>query len=190
MITGVLLAAGKSTRMGQMKQLTFFQEKPLLERSLQPLIDSSLDEIILVLGYQYHEVLNTIKIKDKRLRVVINRQYEKGMSTSIRAAVKSVSDKTEAVIIALGDQPLITGAIIDRLIREFKRNNKGIVAPTYKGRRGNPVMLSRKYFSALAKLTGDEGAKSILKDNPTDIIKVEIGDDSILRDVDYQEDLL
>lgn len=189
MISALLLAAGESTRMGEMKQLLLFGEETMLEKSLSALLASEVGEIILVLGHGFEKILNALKISDPRVKIVLNRRYREGMSTSIRAGLSSVSPQAEAVLIALGDQPNLTAEVVNRLIASYKRSGKGIVYPVFKKKRGHPVLLGNKYFRMLRALRGDEGGRSLLMENPSDIEMVPVPRAELLWDFDTPSDL-
>jgi len=189
LISALLLAAGESTRMGEMKQLLLFGEETMLEKSLSALLKSEVGEIVLVLGHAFEKILNSLKISDPRMKIVLNRHFREGMSTSIRAGLGSVSPQAEAVLIALGDQPNLTAEVVNRIIASYKKSGKGIVYPAFKKKRGHPVLFGNKYFRLLRALRGDEGGRSLLVGNPSDIEMVPVPRAELLWDFDTPSDL-
>lgn len=182
MISAILLAAGESKRMGKLKQLMPFGQSTIVEQAIDNLFNSTVDEIIAVLGYRAEEVIKTIAAK--AVKLVVNPDYEQGMSTSIIAGLNLVDSGTQAIMLVLGDQPLINSQTINRLIEEFHNHNKGIVIPTYQSRRGHPTIFAIKYKEKLLELKGDIGGRQIVKDHPNDILEVAVDSKSIITDID------
>jgi molybdenum cofactor cytidylyltransferase len=188
MISAIILAAGESRRMGRPKQLLGFGEKALLQSVLDSALESDADEVILVLGHEAERILKEIDIR--RARVVINRDYAKGMITSIQEGLKSIDKKSEAFFIVLADQPEIRPDVYNRLIREFRRvhPSQSILLPTYRGKRGHPALFSAKYLAESFKITGDVGFREIVQRHPEEVLLVDVGTASILMDIDTPED--
>ena len=182
MLSSILLAAGKSKRMGRLKQLMPWRQSTLLEQAIDNLLGSAVDEVIVVVGHRAEEVIKSIATKP--IKLAVNPSYEQGMSTSIAAGLSLVDSQTQAVMLALGDQPFIDSQTINRLIDEFYSHDKGMVIPTYRGRRGHPVIFAIKYKEELLVLTGDIGGRQVIEDHPDDILEVPVDSESILTDVD------
>lgn len=192
-IAGILLAAGSSIRMGNPKQLIYFKKTPLIVHTLNNLLKSSLDEIILVLGHKHKEILNRLGTNlPERLKIAINYQHKKGLSSSIKKGVSLLSPATIAVFIFLADQPFIGPGIIDKMIKVYLKDPSPdkITASFYGKKRGHPVLFGKAFFKELGRLKGDCGARSILKKYSKKIIKVRFSNPSILLDFDSPEDLL
>jgi molybdenum cofactor cytidylyltransferase len=182
MISAILLAAGQSKRMGEPKQLMRFGQSTILEQAIDNLLGSGVNEVIVVLGYRAGEVRRLIATRPVRLAV--NPDYEQGMSTSIIAGLNLVDGRSRAVMLALGDQPFVDSQTINRLIDEFNNHDKGIVIPTYRSKRGHPVIFATKYKEQLLELKGDIGARHLVKENPEDILEVAVNSEGILVDID------
>jgi len=182
MISAILLAAGESKRMGEPKLLMPFGQNTIVEQAIDNLLGSAVDEVIVVVGYRAEEVIKTIGAKP--VKVVINPDYEQGVSTSIIAGLKLVDSRARVVMLALGDQPLINSQTINRLIEEFYNRDKGIAIPTYRGRRGHPIIFAIKYKEKLLELKGDIGGRQIVRDHPDDILEVAVNSKSIISDID------
>jgi molybdenum cofactor cytidylyltransferase len=182
----IVLAAGASTRMGTAKQLLRLDGRPLLEHVLDSVRASSVTEIILVLGSEARAIEQ--EIDTENVRVVINENYRQGIGTSLKAGLASVDAHAEAALIALADQPFVRSTTLDRLIAEHRAGKAEIVIPTYRGFRGNPVLLDRSVFSEVMALTGDVGCRAIFGDHTQGIVKVEVDDAGILLDIDRQSD--
>ncbi len=186
MISAILLAAGESKRMGQLKPGLPLGNSTILEQSIDNLVHSRIDELIVVLGYRAQELME--KVAGRPVKTVINPDYEQGMSTSIIAGLHLVDDKAQAVVFALADQPFIDSKIIDRLIDAFSHTGKGIVVPTYRGRRGHPVIFAVRYREELLCLRGDVGGKQIIKENADDVLEIPVDSESIHVDIDTMSD--
>jgi molybdenum cofactor cytidylyltransferase len=187
MISALILAAGQSKRLGGVKPLLAFETATLIEIVIANLRASKLDDLILVLGHEARRIIQKIEIAG--LKVVINPTPSLGMSSSIQRGLAHLAKRSEAIMIALGDMPLVTPDLINQLITGFKRSKKGIAVPVYDKRRGNPVIFDqKKYFDSLLALRGDVGAKQILEDNPKDVLEVKVKSDGILVDIDTRED--
>lgn len=184
----ILLAAGASERMGATKQLISIDNKSLLLHALTPLLESRISKVILVLGYNNEKILKHIPTSEK-LVTVINDNYSNGMGRSIKAGLAHLEPNTDAVMIALADQPFITVQTINNLLKSASITKKNIIAPIYNGKRGHPVIFKKKYFQELLQLTGDEGGRSILELNHDDTLLVDLKTDAILIDIDTPKDL-
>jgi molybdenum cofactor cytidylyltransferase len=186
MISAILLAAGESKRMGRPKLLLKWGRSTVIEKSVDTLLASKIDELIVVLGHQARAILR--RLGARRLKAVVNPHYRMGMSTSIRRGLGQVSSGSEAILIALADQPLIERDLIDHLIDTYGRNPQGIVLPSYKGRRGHPVLLnSLRYRAEMENLMGDVGCRPILERHPEDILEVPVDSEGVVADIDSWE---
>ena len=186
MLSAILLAAGQSRRMGRPKQLMPLGQSTLLERAVDNLLNSSVDETIVVLGHQAQEIGK--KIAFKPVKIALNPDYQKGMSRSIAAGLAELNPESQAVMLALADQPLVASATINQLIDAFKKHDKGIALPTHRGRRGHPIIFDIKYKAELFKLKGDIGGREIIQNHPDDVLKVAVDSESVISDIDTQDD--
>ncbi len=185
-ISAILLAAGKSKRMGKPKQLMPLGQSTIVEQAIDNLLGSAVDEVIVVVGHRAEEVIEAIA--PRPVKLVINPNYEQGMSSSIIAGLNLVDSQAQAVMLALGDLPLVDSETINRLMDEFYNHDKGIAIPTYQGRRGHPVIFSIRYKEEQLKLTGDIGGRQIIKHHPDDILEVAVDSESVVTDVDTRND--
>lgn len=184
MISGVILAAGSSKRMGRQKLLLPLFGKPLVAHAIEAFKSSKVGEVILVAREGDGEILRLAK--ESGVKIVVNAHAEEGMSTSLALAVKSA--RGDAAVVGLGDQPLVLPSSIDAIIGAFVPPTR-VVVPTYGGERGNPVLLSKALFGGVSELKGDNGAKSIVKANEKFLREVEVDDIGIIMDVDTPDDL-
>jgi molybdenum cofactor cytidylyltransferase len=181
-VSAILLAAGKSSRMGKLKQLMPLGDSTILEQTLDNLLGSKLSEVIVVLGHKAEEI--TKRLSGRPIKIVVNPLYRKGMGTSIAAGLKFVDSQAQAVMLVLGDQPYVDSPTIDRLIDVFSRKKKGIAIPTYKGQRGHPLIFAKKYQAPLSHLKGDLGGREIIRENPKDVLEVPVNCEGIVIDID------
>ena len=186
-VAGLLLAAGESRRMGTgNKMLAEFEGAAMVVRAVRNLVESRVDPVIVVLGHDPGPVVEAIG--SAPVRFVYNPEFPNGMSTSLRAGLQALPDSATGVVVALGDMPLVTSEDIDALIDVFDSDDEaGVCIPTHKGKRGNPVLWSRRYFPQLEELRGDTGARDLLQAlRPREVPRDNSG---ILVDFDTPESL-
>jgi len=182
----VILAAGRSSRMGEAKQLLRLGEHTVLGQVLENVRGSGVKDIVLVLGHEAEKIRE--RISTENLNVVINESYQQGMGTSLRAGLAALPPEVDAALIILADQPFIRPKTLGLLMDQYKRSSAQIVIPTYKGFRGNPVLLDRSVFSEVMALTGDIGCRAIFGNHLEGIVKQPVEDIGILLDLDDKED--
>ena len=186
MISAILLAAGQSKRMnGENKLAKKIKGIPLLKYALNNILKSSVNEIIIVLGYQ-SEIIEKLIDKNDKIKFVFNADFETGMASSIKKGVENLSKKTDAFFISLGDMPSINYNTYDQLIK-YKKNQK-IIVPIFKGQKGNPLLFPKSFEKIMLSIQGDHGAKKILENNKKQILNIEINDPGIIKDIDVLED--
>ena len=187
---GIILAAGESIRFGKPKQLLKLNDKYLIEWVLDAAIGSQLEKTLLVLGYNYQKILTALgdKARHPDLQVVINSNYQHGQSTSLQAGIEKIRDKFPSVMFLLGDQPMLGSETIDMLLKEFWSSDKGICVPVFEDKRGNPVIFSQSFYDQLSKITGDIGARNIIRNHPENVQEFEINNPSCFMDIDTQSD--
>lgn len=177
-IRGIILAGGLSSRMGSNKLTKKIDGRNIIDIVIENVKNSRLSDIVVVTGK--YDISTELPKRH-------NQRYEEGMSTSIIEGMKDY--KGDGVMIVLGDMPFVSSQIINRLIEEFKEGDKGIVVPCFNGKRGNPVILGRKYFSDLLNNNGDKGAREIINSNSEDVEFIETHDEGVLRDIDDEKAL-
>ncbi|RLB93286.1 MAG: molybdenum cofactor cytidylyltransferase [Deltaproteobacteria bacterium] len=185
-IAGVILAAGSSSRMGKTKQLMPFGKTTLLGQVVEAAKESALHEIIIVLGYKAEQICQTLD--PANTKIILNKDYSNGQSTSLIKGLENVSSVCDAAMFLLGDQPLVTAAIINRLMNAFEAANALITIPYCNDQRGNPVIIARPLFHRLKSLSADIGARDLFDEFKESILKVQITDKAILIDVDTMDD--
>ena len=187
-IAVTILAAGGSTRMGELnKLLLLIDDKPMIYSVCRMVLDAKVNQIILVTGYQNNKVEKAIPKEINK--IVYNRNWESGMMSSIYAGMSKLEKDVDGNMIVLGDMPLISTITINKIIGEFnKHNGNYIVYPMYDNRQANPVIFPRKYFSEILNSKGDKGCKKVLKKYPGDAIGIPINSDEVIIDCDTRDD--
>jgi len=191
-IAGLVLAAGASARMGQPKQLLPAGGMAVLDRVLQQALKSRLDLVVVVLGHKAQEIKNNLSsdLSHPKFKVVHNKDYRKGMSSSIIAGLSVVENDYDHIMIILGDMPLVSSDVIDHLIEEVLKSGKPLGAIKVGNRRSHPVVISRSFYPQLHQLKGDIGARHVLAENSEKICFVSPGQDFKDLDIDSMEDYL
>lgn len=185
-IVGVILAGGSSSRLGRPKQLLPLGDRPVLAHTLAHALAAKLDEVIVVLGHEAATIREQIAFAGAR--VVVNPDYRAGQSTSLRAGLAALPPDADAALFILGDQPLIGPAVHDAIVAARRATNASIVMPTYAGVRGNPVLIARALFPELAQVTGDQGARGVIRAHAAAIHEVPIPGPPPTDDLDTEED--
>jgi molybdenum cofactor cytidylyltransferase len=160
-IAGVVLAAGTSSRLGTPKQLLKLGRKVLLQHVVDAAAESSLDEIIVVLGHEAAAVKAALELPD-HARVAINEDYAAGQSTSLRAGLRACSSDAEAAAILLGDQPGITAELIDAVVEEWRATRSPLLRAMFGETPGHPVVIAREQWALADRARGDAGLRSVL----------------------------
>jgi len=185
-ISAVILAAGESRRMGEPKLLLPFAEKTIIETVIQTVMRSDIKHIIVVLGSEKDKIRN--KISDYPVIITENQEYQKGMLSSIQCGLGALPDDTDAIMILLGDQPMVTGPVIDQLADTYRHTDKGILIAVHKGKRGHPIIINTKYKTDIKQLGSENSMHDFTKKFAPEILEVETGTTEILRDIDTPED--
>ena len=183
----VLLAAGASERLGKPKQLLPYQGKTLLGHTLQIAAESGVSPVVLVLGANAD--LLTPHVENAAVEIVINAKWKDGMASSIQCGLQQIlltGPNINAVIIMVCDQPYVTAQLLTELVIKYEQSGKPIVASSYKGIAGTPALFDKTIFEELLKLTGDTGAKKIMRSQPQRVATVEFVLGEI--DIDTNED--
>jgi molybdenum cofactor cytidylyltransferase len=181
----IILAAGNSSRMGELKQLMMFKNKTFLQHIIGEAKEANLDPVICVTGYQSDLVEKSIS--GMGVSIMYNAQWSEGMGTGISAGITQLMlSNADSVILAVSDQPFVSSDLFEKMKSSKDQSGKGIVASSYAGTLGTPVLFGKNYFEWLKSLNGNEGAKKIVKLNMPDVCSVEFEKGNI--DIDTKED--
>jgi len=186
-IYGLVLAAGMGRRMGSTKQLLPFGDRTILQTVVDTLLSSDLAGVMVVLGHDADLVRDSLA--DRKVHFCMNETYREGMFSSVRCGLQNLPAQADAVLIALGDQPQIDLAVVEAVIQTFREEDKGIVIPSWDGKRGHPVVINlNRYLAEILALSGDQGLKPVMRGHPEDTLEISVEDEGILRDLDTPED--
>jgi len=183
MISAILLAAGESKRMvDENKLIKKYKSIPLIKHAVSNVLNSPIDELIIVLGYQKKSIEKIIG-ENKKIKFIANPNFESGIASSIKKGLDSLSKETEAFFICLGDMPNVNKEIYNQLINaSFSNKDKEIFVPYYQERQANPILFSKKMKDEIQKIEGDFGAKKIIADNEKKVFKLSTQDKGVITD--------
>ena len=187
-IHAVLLAAGRSERMGPNNKLLLNVDGiPLVRKSAINILNSNVTSMTVVTGFDENKIINALS--GLNVNFVKNINFQEGLSSSLKAGLANITPTPSAVIICLADMPKIQPEHINQLIENFNPL-KGweICIPTNNGKRGNPVLIGSRFFPYIFETNGDFGAKQIMKQHSDKIVEVEIGTSDIHFDIDTQDE--
>ena len=186
-VLGLVLAAGGSTRMGRPKQLAQLDGRPLLAHVLAALDAAPVDRVVVALGGAAGEVLERVDLG--RAEPLVVEGWAAGMGHVLASTLAQAGEGWEAVVVVLGDQPLVPGEALARLVEAWRSGAGPIVTATYGGRPGHPKLFDRRLLPDLLRLTGDTGARDLVAAHPEWVHQVEVGDLGSDADIDVEADL-
>jgi molybdenum cofactor cytidylyltransferase len=182
-VAAVVLAAGRSTRMGSNKLLEPLGGVPLVRRVAEAAIEAKLEPVVVVTGHDGAAVGATLD--GLSVRLVENPDFADGLSTSLKVGIGSLPQGLDGAMILLGDMPLVTASLLRRLVAAFEAEPGGLAAvPLHEGEWGNPVILAPALFGDVQGLSGDTGARGLLESRRDMVIEVPVSDDAVVVDVD------
>ena len=198
MISSILLAAGQSKRLnGENKLIKEINGVPLINHAIENILGSAVDEIVIIVGFEKEIIENIIK-KNKKIKIIYNKDFKTGISSSIKIGLNNISNKSEDFFISLGDMPNVNQNIYNKLIKaKYKYNKKlkveykkEIIIPTYEGKEGNPILFSKFMKEKVMDIEGDFGAKKIIELNKKKVLNIPFKNRGIILDFDRREDFL
>lgn len=195
-VAGIILAAGCGSRMGKAKQLLPFGRTTLLGHVMDTVQSAGLDCVVLVLGFKAGQVRHALNLPRREkarpdrtsIQVIDNPDWHKGQSFSVAAGLKALPADMDGALFLLGDQPLVTVQTLHHLVSAFQTSDHWILAPCFKGQRGNPVLVASPLFDRLTQPAGDAGARVLFKEFRHRMHCLAVDDPGIVRDVDTPED--
>lgn len=185
-VVGVVLAAGESRRMGRLKALLPFGSATVIEQVVQPLLRAALVKIFVVLGHRASDIAAVLH--PLPVHLLYNPDYRQGMTTSVQVALRHITPVPDAYLLALVDQPHIGFEPSQAVLTAFHHTRKGLIIPTYGGKRGHPFVLAATYREEVLGLSAQQGLNVVTRGHPEDTLEVPVDSDTILRDMDYPQE--
>jgi molybdenum cofactor cytidylyltransferase len=188
-IAALVLAAGRSTRMGHNKLLARLADgRTMIEHTIDKVLAAAVRPVLVVTGHDGTEI--RAALAGKPVGFVAAPDYALGLAHSLRAGIAALPAETDAALICLGDMPLVPACVLNQLCAAFApKEGRDIVLPTFNGERGNPVLWGRRFFDELLALTGDAGARQILLRHMAFVAEQPVQSDAVLRDFDTPDAL-
>jgi molybdenum cofactor cytidylyltransferase len=187
-IYALVLAAGKSQRMGRPKMVLPFGSQTIIEKVIDNIIEAGISDILVVTGSDRDAVESACS--SKPVVICYNPLYEEGMHSSVVCGFSHLPGNARAAMLFLGDQPFIPAEVIQSVILTWKQTRKGIVIPTYRGKRGHPTLFDFRLREEILHLDPVSGLRSVTMKFPEEILEVELNFPQILRDIDTKIDYL
>ena len=199
MICAVVLAAGRSVRMGQQKLLLPIRGTPMIRRIVDEVRRSSVDSIVVILGADGPRIRDALcnfpfaeKVGVRRqcdaLTFISNPNPTGDMLSSVRCGIRALPDACNAVLLVLGDQPGLTVALIEKLIDAFRSSKGAIIVPVHNGKRGHPLLFSARFGQEVLEKYDELGLHALLNNHPAEVVEVETGPEMNLQDLDTPRD--
>lgn len=185
-MAAIILAAGGSERMGRPKQLLSIDGQPMVRRVTEVVCASALDQVIVVVGAHAEKV--QASLTGLPVEFVHNQAWQGGLSTSLRIGIRALRPDIGAVLVVLADQPALTSGLVRQLIERYRATRAPVVAPFYRGQRGNPVLFDRSLFPELLAVQGDRGARRVVMRYEEQMERVACDDPAVVQDVDTPKD--
>lgn len=188
-IAAIVLAAGRSTRMGARNKLTQpVAGRPMVHHAVEAARSSAAGSVLVVTGHEADDVRTALDGLEPTF--VHNPGFADGLAGSLKAGLAALPATVQGVIVLLGDMPRVGAAMLDRLVQAFDPDEEAsIVVPVHAGRRGNPVLIGRRHFAELAVIEGDKGARDLIAAHPENVVEVPMEDDAALLDIDTPDAL-
>jgi molybdenum cofactor cytidylyltransferase len=187
-VAALVLAAGKSSRMGCNKLLEDVNGKPMIAQTVAQIAASAVEKVMVVTGFQASEI--EAALAGHTVDFILNPHFAEGLATSLRAGVAALQNDYDAILVCLGDMPLIDPRDLNRMIAAFNPvEQRGIVVPVFDRKFGNPVLWGAEHFNALLACEGDRGARSLLEKLRDDVVEISVESQSIILDADTPEAL-
>ena len=172
--------------MGTTKQLLPWGNKTILQNVVDTASAVNPAEIIVVLGHNAAEISEVLR--DEPVKIVVNEEFSKGMSSSLKAALHHISPDSDTYVFMLGDQPLVTADLLQVLLQHHSASRFGITVPVYRNEKGRPVVMDSKYREELMTLDGEIGAKQVIDAHPDDVQEIPVDSEEVIVDIDTQEE--
>ncbi len=185
LITAIILAAGGSSRLGSPKQLISYRGEKLITRAILNAVEAGVDKVVVVLGSNAETIKREVPA-DPDIRVVINEDWESGLSSSLAAGIRNVDTLTDGVLVLVTDQPLVDALSLQDLVSRFDYRHR-VIASSYGTTIGVPAVFGKEFFPELSSMEGDKGAGHWLRKNILRVTLVAL--DTAGMDIDTPDDL-
>ncbi len=187
MIVAVVLSAGESSRMGRPKALLPIDGQTFIEKIVGALKKSSVAKVMVVLGHNADEMIQ--RIEHLRVEILVNPDYKLGQLSSLQVAVRRLEREPDCdgMLVHLVDHPYVNTELVQTMIKRYEDTGKLIVVPRYNGKRGHPVIFSRKLFSELLAAPVDQGAKAVVNAHRDDTLEIDTEAEGVTVDIDTPE---
>lgn len=186
MVWALILAAGRSRRMGTPKLLLPYDGTSVIQNVVRKVRAAGVPSVLVVLGAECDSIKDILK--DDPVKFVRNPDFSRGMLSSVQSGLRALPRAGTWVMVLLGDQPALSQSSIRAMLHARERTAKGILVPAYKGRRGHPLLFDLKYKKDVLALDPAIGLRQLLINHPHDILEVEVEDEAVLKDIDTPED--
>jgi len=187
-IWAIILAAGESKRMNSPKMLLPYKDKTIIEKVIENVTTSAVNNTIVVLGSSADAIQR--RISDLNVMLCYNENYREGMLSSVKCGFSNLPGKYEAAFVFPGDHPGIGPGVINMLIESFRSSAKKIVIPLFGGQRGHPILIDQCYREEVMRLKPEEGLRALSVKFPGDVLEVNVHDPAVLNDIDTIEDYM
>lgn len=186
-LTVIVLAAGKSTRMGENKLLKAVKGRPMIRHVVETCLASKVDSVAVVVGHEEAEIRRALA--GLNCRFVSNPDYEMGQSSSVKAGLSVVREDADAILVMPADVALVASEHINRVVEEYARHDGRIVVASHRGRLGHPILLDRSLFGEISEINEVTfGLKAVVEAHRDEVRKVEVGARDVLLDIDTMHD--
>lgn len=172
--------------MGCQKLLLPFGKTTVIGHVVDELLRSELDGVYVVVGHEGNRVSE--ELSGRPVTIVTNPNYKLGMLSSLRCGLQALPRRCEKVLVALGDQPAITCALVNHMVESFSTTDKGILVPVYRGNRGHPILFSTHYHDEIMTSFDNAGLRGLLQAHPDDIFELTVSTPAVLSDIDSPDD--
>lgn len=187
MLAAIILAAGKSTRMGEPKALVRFRKKSFLETIVENFKNAGIENVLTVLGHAATDISKELNLSSKNF--VVNSNYQLGQFSSFQTGVRNLPSEAVGTFLVLVDQPQIDTKLIKEIQAAFLGHSEQIVIPTCKGKRGHPPIFPRAFFPEILGMASSQTAADFIHRHADDIFEVEVGNERILWNINTKQDL-
>jgi len=187
LICAIILAAGESRRMGELKPLIKINGKTFLQHIAGQIRKAGIEEILVVAGYNPQKIIAESGLDS--VEFVVNKNYQNGQFSSLQTGIGNLPEQCEGAVVCLGDQPQIKAEWIEQIIAAARASNAPVVTPKFKTRRGHPIYFAASLFEEILAMSPTQTAHDLIQNHQNEIVDVSIHDDAIHVDADTPQDL-